>query len=391
MQHLLLLLFLTITTSHVKVQAAPTHQNLDVLTDVHSPLDAEQSNAVLSTVSQIQQDSLPFLHPTSTWSHIDFADNAEVNKDTTTRYRMAPEATDLDAIYGSGPYYSLQYAKSIPTDAMFKDAGIFFWDDAGVIRYAVPDPDEFNETTAEELLLPFRLIRDTGVLYDFNLTVGDTFQPPTMFDFGASNAPDELLVSSIDTVLLENGEARRQWSFDLLVGGQNFGPWSEWIGGIGDETSFFGPAFAGVLDGGGPLLQCFQSDEEILLSRGDRCDRTTSIAHPALNAISPLLLYPNPSTGVVRFESVENAESVYVYNSLGRLVHAAPTVERTLHLDHLPAGVYSVVVVDGEGVARVGRLVLGGLRDTLLLYNYNPTTNVHAIIIHVFSSPFLVS
>ncbi|MCC6410104.1 MAG: PKD domain-containing protein [Saprospiraceae bacterium] len=85
---------------------------------------------------------------------------------------------------------------------------------------------------------------------------------------------------------------------------------------------------------------------------------TVSTAVPAESG--SLKVFPNPTTGELRWEGAENAATVRVYNLLGQLQLEQSTTLQHVDLSHLPVGLYSVqfYAEDGAlvGVRKVTRV-----------------------------------
>jgi hypothetical protein len=62
-------------------------------------------------------------------------------------------------------------------------------------------------------------------------------------------------------------------------------------------------------------------------------------------------VFPNPATEIVTVESAQPLNRVEVYNSIGKLVKSAHTLEKSMQLDivKLPKGLY-VISVDGREI-----------------------------------------
>ena len=75
----------------------------------------------------------------------------------------------------------------------------------------------------------------------------------------------------------------------------------------------------------------------------------TSIASPR-DLVSPLALWPNPTSGRVRLETGDESGVVWVYSLSGQLVDHQVLVagKRELDLSRLPAGVYQVRLLSGD-------------------------------------------
>lgn len=70
-------------------------------------------------------------------------------------------------------------------------------------------------------------------------------------------------------------------------------------------------------------------------------------------------LYPNPTTGVIRFDLPPGAAEYAVYNLHGQVVHSGQTTQRQLDLTLLPAGIYVVRILSLQhGKEIAGKVVI---------------------------------
>lgn len=76
-------------------------------------------------------------------------------------------------------------------------------------------------------------------------------------------------------------------------------------------------------------------------------DGTTPISTPTTN---DLMLYPNPTSGIVNIENFTSASYVEVFDIVGRKVYTSSLTESQLDLSHLSVGTYSVVLYQEDGV-----------------------------------------
>lgn len=196
------------------------------------------------------------------------------------------------------------------------------------------------------------------LLYDFKLSVGDTFST-TVNTPDYNGCPIELLVTSIDTIILENGESKQRF---------NFTDGEQWIYGIG---SLNGIVYVGVywciFDMYYELSCCHENDELIFQSSGfDNCFINTVGINESITQIK-YSIFPNPSTSnfTIQF-TLENKEQVKlaVMNNMGQVVEIITneTVQPGKHelywsAEGMPAGVYFYNIQIGKQ-AGTGKLVL---------------------------------
>ena len=72
--------------------------------------------------------------------------------------------------------------------------------------------------------------------------------------------------------------------------------------------------------------------------------------------ISPIFLYPNPTSDVVHIEGVEAAE-VQVYNSFGQLVKTVRDANE-ISVAGLAEGVYLLRIADAEGKVYTNKITI---------------------------------
>jgi hypothetical protein len=178
------------------------------------------------------------------------------------------------------------------------------------------------------------------LLYDFNLQLNDTF-------FICNNAT--IYVTSIDTVMLLNGELRKRIQFEP-------GP-ETWIEGIGSTDGI-------VADGGFyycitfgedfPFLNCFTKNGEILYmnewSSYPCLDGMTALPNLSRKSFS---LYPNPfsSNVTIVLPNSDLPVELNIFNLLGELLHHQELRDQytTINRNGIPSGIYIFQLVGSEG------------------------------------------
>jgi hypothetical protein len=189
------------------------------------------------------------------------------------------------------------------------------------------DGDALREDSSKKVYI----ILDGGVeqlLYDFNLNVNDSFN--LCGPWGQAEA-----VTSIDSVVLLNGEKRKRIKF-----GNSYPP-MEWIEGIGNLSLFTesGVCFTDV----NFWLNCFA--ENNTLKYKDNANGFTSCLYYYQKLY--VTLSPNPFHGAATLEirngelGIKNLE-LKIYDVMGRVVHEQ-IVNRNSEIvnrDGLPDGLY---------------------------------------------------
>lgn len=178
------------------------------------------------------------------------------------------------------------------------------------------------------------------LLYDFNLTVGDTFinEFYDNADIGTQFAFGDVVVSD-DTIGSNFYWPNRRTL--TLAGGVI------WVEGVGNVISWFGwyNSLASYSISGGCNLECIFDD-----AYSYPCTNF-SLAENALKRIS---VFPNPSCGQVFISEVTQPTELKIYNSVGVLfqeleIHS----DQELDLSHLPKGIYFLTLsLDGTRYSR---------------------------------------
>lgn len=186
------------------------------------------------------------------------------------------------------------------------------------------------------------------LLYDFGLNVGDTlFNDPSegdYFYYGTSH-----VVTSIDTVYLENGEMRRNLYYSN---------WQNTIEGIGPINGIqYGGEF--YLSGFGTILGCATENGEVLWSGMGGCSGTLSAFD--MGGKNSFSLFPNPAGKEICLQ-LEDSGELYTYRVFdltgkswaeGQLVQT----KSLLDISNLPTGVYLVQLLTNQGVPLMAKFV----------------------------------
>jgi len=185
------------------------------------------------------------------------------------------------------------------------------------------------------------------VLYDFNLVVGDTINYHYSLVF---NNTDEFArkVTKIDSVLLFNGEYRKQYTFapvgfnstdDLVVEG---------IGSILWKGLFNPLINAMATNGDNFRFECFKQNEIIYFLNNPDCDHCFCTLVTDIKDVKKLVNHtvtPNPFSqlAVLQTDYYLNNATLILYNSFGQVVRQLTSITGktiTLRRDNLPTGIY---------------------------------------------------
>ncbi len=175
------------------------------------------------------------------------------------------------------------------------------------------------------------------LLYDFNLTIGDTIFSPFG---GALCANDTVILTQIDSVIASDGYHRQMhWS---PFGSVN------WIEGIGSYFYLFAPNDIACLSGN-YRLSCMVSDTTFIYpATSSSCILSVSSQDRPTLSIS---VVPNPSAGsfTVNFNKAEIIE-IIITDLLGKIILHQRTGNQTqIKIDNLNSGAYFITAIDSSG------------------------------------------
>lgn len=166
------------------------------------------------------------------------------------------------------------------------------------------------------------------LMYDFGLSVGDTFE---VISYG------EIIVTSIDSILIDS-VYRKTIHFDEVQI-----PWYQpleyyWIEGIGSSTGFY-PVFDYFEDQ--LYFHCFWDAHLTYFTNGYDCFDTADIQEKTVE----YLIYPNPSSDVISIKTDHfNLGSGTITDIQGQIVldFELSKAENLLRITHLESGIYFI-------------------------------------------------
>lgn len=184
------------------------------------------------------------------------------------------------------------------------------------------------------------------MLYDFNLQVGETMHYDVGGGYGEFQWDEHhIVVTSIDSILLQNDEYRKRWKFDATVD-----TWVEGIGSI-EWYGLFDP-FINIFTLGGDIFEfaCFRHNDTILYLDNPFCQFCRCFEHVGMeqfqqNTSKEILIHPNPARSSVQVNTTGcNPEISYliIRDLYGRKVkRCAVDYEETLiSLSGIGQGIY---------------------------------------------------
>ena len=176
------------------------------------------------------------------------------------------------------------------------------------------------------------------LIYDFTAQVGDTLR------FGDSHEFEYWIVDSISFEQIGGVDRKKIWfGLEYDITGEPYAI-ETWTEGIGSDM---GLLFSGwyYVTGGYYRALCFHQNGELFWQ--NEYYGTCMIDAVEEMDISPISLYPNPTSDVVHIEGVEAAE-VQVYNSFGQLVKTVRDANE-INMESFAEGVYLLRITDNEG------------------------------------------
>ncbi len=178
------------------------------------------------------------------------------------------------------------------------------------------------------------------LLYDFNLTIGDTLHPDSNT---YSNFLGYFIVKNIDTIIIGN-VPRRRITFN--------GSYARWVEGVGDLEGLLFPISGIVTKSGQPLgdLICFKQNDTIVYFNNNYSE-CMPLNVPAKTAASEnIIISPNPATSYLslntyNFQLLPFTFQLYdVQGSLQREGKITGT-QAEINVSDLPRGLYVLKII----------------------------------------------
>ncbi len=250
---------------------------------------------------------------------------------------------------GDTTFNSLVYKK------IFKSGTGYVWTTQPPPNPCTPNPFSYVDTVpsfflrsaAKEMFV--RMPSDTNefLLYDFNLSLGDTL--PNTFN----NFTNDTYVIGIDSISTPYGYLKK---FEL-----SGSSWSQYlIEGIGHSKGLIEPMHV-PLECGYDLL-CFSlNDSAYYPNSGPTCDLAVGLTSKSRSNNS--LIFPNPSDGnsIIHFEeSIQNAE-IIITNFMGQIVtdfHQISGNSFRLNCENFPSGIYWVHISENQKNQEIKKLII---------------------------------
>ena len=197
----------------------------------------------------------------------------------------------------------------------------------------------------------FSFNKDT-LLYDYNLKLHDTLNPFMAFNWGIN------VVTSIDSVLINNSFRKRYWISNEVSSGQWDSAYVALIEGVGSTFGLFAP-FEPPSENWSYLLNFGVNIPSY--QAPDYCGIYVGIDE--INKNKTVSIYPNPvlSQLNIKFNFTPDNLTVAIYNQLGQRVCESLNVNNDLLVikrDYLPSGIYFYSVTDNKKIYLRGKVIL---------------------------------
>jgi len=241
---------------------------INVLCQEYHPFNFENGNWVFEWFSYGESPNGPYNGFTQYWSYGDTLIN--------------------DSIYFKFYKYTIRHNNYGPTDTIFNYCGAIRQTNAKQIVYVKPDVDT------------------ACIIYDFNLSVGDTiryFPPDTWLPY------DELIVISVDSVLI-CGRYHKSFTLnDTMMIGQTV-----LIEGIGFNSGLLRPIFDQFEHTN--HLDCYTEPNN---TNCESCHLLMNQSRILFESDINTIIYPNPFSDYFRISSNKKIKSIEIFNSNGQL------------------------------------------------------------------------
>jgi hypothetical protein len=188
---------------------------------------------------------------------------------------------------------------------------------------------------------PKNTLQDT-LLYDFNLSVGDTLPVSYVYDM---NMYGVIRIDSIDTIMSNNHSIVRFHMDNAGWGGEYI------LHGIGSTTGFLEPIYPFFESEN--HLSCFQNYTDSISYPGPEyqdCDIFTSVKEYPENS-GNITVYPNPAYEVLNIDNATNSH-VQLFSITGFLISESEisSGHSELSLKGIPRGIYYLRFRKGRGI-----------------------------------------
>lgn len=177
------------------------------------------------------------------------------------------------------------------------------------------------------------------LLYDYDLEEGDFFH---------DNDEHPMQVTSVTTIIDNNGVERKKWEFSFM---QLPGETEYWIEGVGSSRGFLNVGVYEPGDDGEVFhLLCMHNGDNVIYVNPEynTCDIDEIEENPVADSFG---IFPNPANEIIKILNDSNlaVTSIEVIDMLGRSVMCVED-SKEINVAELPQGEYFVRINAGEAV-----------------------------------------
>ncbi|MFN3755569.1 MAG: T9SS type A sorting domain-containing protein [Flavobacterium sp.] len=193
-----------------------------------------------------------------------------------------------------------------------------------------------NDSANKMVYFIYSMLSTDTVLYDFNLSIGDTIPPSPIND----NGNFINVVTDIDSVFL-GGVYRKRFKLDSC--------WQQlyYIEGIGSTYGLLSPTmcpFEAMYN-----LQCLTINSlTVYPSNTTTCSIVTSINETSYTNL--FSVFPNPTNGTINITTNLQNYDISIFNSTGQLIQKKKSISNSTLFDisDLPPGLYLIQISEDE-------------------------------------------
>jgi hypothetical protein len=207
-----------------------------------------------------------------------------------------------------------------------------------------------NEEISEEWVGTGSIIREeNNIIYlgatpvdaelcNFNIMVNDTF-----IEYNGA----QLIVDSIDTIMLLTGEQRKRWLLRCIYDDPGTDYYTQWVDGIGNLDGLFALNKYCQIDGEGSVMMCMLRNDTLLYDNPDIDGCWLLPVATKETKEESIYLTPNPASESITIIGLENEiKTVTLFNAVGKQVYRSH--ENRIDLKDFPPGYYYTALVFKE-------------------------------------------
>lgn len=279
----------------------------------------------LSSKVAYSQINKSILDTTKQWNIMRGVYSEGYNSESTQLFRISPE----DTIINNNQYYRLQQVYNYDTSQVANWQNIDWIREENGLVYVFT----YNPTNAEEYS-EINYNPSEYILFDFNLSLGDTFV--AIREVGEMNnniCSSDFIVSEIDSIEI-GGEYYKRISFS---------GWDEiWIEGIGSNVGLL-TSCVRMLGLGSELL-CLHQEDELVYNTGRGCYINAGIEN-VLTENKQMNIFPTIVKDYINIETTINGNlKVVIIDIYGRIIKRKSINNSCqIGINNMPNGIYNCI------------------------------------------------